>query len=81
VLGGGGMTDECVQVRKKAKIGAFLLVLGLILMYLGADSHFGYWKEHTLLALFIIILLVGYGGYLVGCWTQCLSDYNDKHRF
>lgn len=75
------MPDECAQARKQAKIGALLVALGMILMYLGADSNFGYLKQHTLLSLFIILSLLGYGAYLVGGWVQCLSDYNDKHRF
>jgi len=73
------MIDECARAKNKAIVGSCLLLLGAIVMYMGSDSHFGYIKQNTLLSVMIILPLCGYGGYLIGAWWQCLTDYNNKH--
>jgi len=75
------MQDEYAREKNKAVVGACLIILAALVMYLGSDSHFGYIKQSTFLSIMVIFPLIGYGGYLVGRWFQYLTEYNNKHRY
>ena len=58
-------------MNNKLILGAILAISGAGFIFLGQESHFGYMKEHYVLAPIVGLLWVGSGAWL---WARHLQD-------
>ena len=74
------VSSICNCERRKAIFGFIAVCIAFLLAYFGSDFQFGYLKTHTMLSIFTILVVSGYGIFRMAIWLQCLIDYNNKYK-